>query len=80
MTITTYFPIDGLEAVCTGGTVELRQGSRPVMWMTFFDTGLFTVREPGRGHAGRFPDALVAADVKVLVRFALSSFRERRAA
>ena len=80
MTITTYFPIEGYEAVCCGPSVELRLGNDTLIWMTFFDSGIFTVREPGRGHAGRFPLRMSQAELRDRVAYALTSFRERRAA
>ena len=79
MTQTQYFPIQGFEAIYSDGTVELRHSGVGVMWMTFFQSGVFTVREPGRGHAGRFPTNLAVDDVRERVAYALRSF-ERRAA
>ena len=45
MTQTQYFPIQGFEAIYSDGTVELRHSGVGVMWMTFFQSGVFTVRE-----------------------------------
>lgn len=78
MTKTTYFPIDGFEAACTGDRTELRLHGAPVIWMTFFDSGVFTVREPGRGHAGCLPRDL-STDVRARVGFALADFRRTTA-
>jgi hypothetical protein len=73
------FPIADFRAVYVDGTVELQHGGDTVIWMTFFENGVFTVREPGRGHAGRFPSSLLAADVHERVAFALGTFARRAA-
>lgn len=80
MVQTTYFPVGPFEAACCDGRVELRIGPDVVIWMTFFDSGVFTVREPGRGHAGRFPLGLLDADLRERVSYALQDFTAQRAA
>jgi hypothetical protein len=74
-----YFPIQGFEAVCTAGCVELQQDGQTQIWMTFFPSGVFTVREPGRGHAGRLPLRLQQVEVQARVAYALDSFVRRAA-
>ena len=75
MTKTTYFPIDGFEAACTGDHVELRSNGITAYWICFFESGVFTIREPGRGHAGCLPRDLVG-NLRGRVAFALAAFRQ----
>ena len=79
MTQTTYFPIDGFEAACTGDRVELRSNGTTAYWICFFESGVFTVREPGRGHAGCLPRDL-ASNLRARVQFALADFRRSTSA
>jgi len=79
MVQTTYFPLHDFEAVCTAGRVELQQHGQTAIWMSFFPSGVFTVREPGRGHAGRLPLRLQTMELRERVAYAFDSFVRRAA-
>jgi hypothetical protein len=76
---TTYFPIDGFEAACTGDRAELRSNGMTAIWICFFESGVFTIREPGRGHAGVLPRDL-GGNLRARVQFALAEFRRSSSA
>jgi hypothetical protein len=74
-----YFPLKDFQVRAQGGYIELERHGRVELWMTLFSTGVFVVREPGRGHAGRLPREMSDVSLAQKVSYALSCFAPRAA-